>query len=71
MADFRFLFSILGWAMTIGGVGGLVDLTIDMAHHAWRADHAGLISRRSLTHQLMSTDSTAQELKTKRRSTRP
>jgi len=71
MPNLNFIFSILGWLMTIGVAGGLVDLTIDMAHHAWHADHIGLVSMRSLTRSLMVPDETVRILKYGRHNRHP
>ena len=60
--------SLLNWALSIGVAGGLVDLTIDMSHKAWHADHAGIVSMRGLTRQLMYPNTTIQELKRIKRS---
>ena len=63
MFDFKFIWSLLSWALSIGVAGGLVDMTIEMSHKAWHADHVGIVSMRSLTRQLMYPDTTIEELK--------
>ena len=67
---FGFAWSIINFVLAVGVAGGLVDLVVDMSHNAWHADHIGIISMRSLTHQLMSPDRTIQELKEIRRARR-
>jgi len=71
MPNLSFISSIIGWIMAIGVAGGMVDLTINMAHHAWHADHVGLVSMRSLTRGLMVPDDTVRILKYGRHSRHP
>lgn len=71
MSELKIIPTILCWALTIGVAGGLVDMTIEMMHKAWHADHVGIVSMKSLTRQLMDPDTTAQELKGVKRARRP
>jgi hypothetical protein len=35
---------LINFALSLGTVSGLADLTVNMSHEAWRADHRGIVS---------------------------